>query len=51
MEARYMNTIVSEEMSSDLKWPMDWFRVEKPPVAHTLNAWLIASNGDIPASI
>ena len=38
MDARYMNTIVSTEMSSDRKWPMDRFRVEKPPVAHTLNA-------------
>ena len=49
-EARNMNTIVRPEIQFDWKWPMERLCVEKPPVAQTLKAWQMASNGPIPAS-
>ena len=49
-DARNMNTMVTSEMRVESNAPMLRLRVEKPPAAHTENAWQMASKALIPAA-
>ena len=49
-DARNMNTMVTTEMAVEWNAPILRVRVEKPPAAHTLNAWQTASKTGMPAS-
>ena len=50
MPAAIINMIITESMYALLKWAMDVFFVEKPPVGSVVKVWHRASNRLIPPS-
>ena len=48
MEESNMKNMVTRSTATESNAPIERLRVLKPPVAVTLIAWLIASNGLIP---